>query len=430
MEGKKYSKVLVVSHNVFSSTSNMGKTMASFFHDWPKTKLAQLYFHTEVPNLDLCERYFRITDFDMVESILKFKKPGKELNVNDIKLNRKSSRVDDGIMADIYQMGRKRKPYMYLLRNCLWGTNNWKTLNLMKWIDDYNPEVLFYAATDYVFSIKIALSICKIRNIPMVVFIGDDYYFVNTHKRSLINWFNKKIYRSIFSSMFLYSTHVIAASDKMQKDYTKEFNKQVDAIMTPTKVNKIKIENQSDHIKISYIGNLGHERWKSLIEIGNCLKSIGHILDVYSGEKKIDVINQLNLKNGIRFHGEIDRDKVKDIINSSTLLIHVESMNEISREKTKYSMSTKIAESLGSGICLFAYGPNNVSSIEYLIENSAACTVTRKKDLLIKLQEIINSDQLRKKYIKSALKLANDRHNFETNVQLFHKLINRSSKKN
>lgn len=64
MEGKKYPKVLVVSHNVFSTTSNMGKTMVAFFNSWDRENIAQLYFHTEVPNSDICKKFFRITDFD------------------------------------------------------------------------------------------------------------------------------------------------------------------------------------------------------------------------------------------------------------------------------------------------------------------------------------------------------------------------------
>jgi glycosyltransferase involved in cell wall biosynthesis len=400
----------------------MGKTMAAFFNGWPSENISQIYFHTEVPNSDICKRYFRITDFDMVEAIFKFKKPGKVLNEKDIKLNTASSRVDNGIMAKIYRVGRKRKPYMYLIRNFLWETNNkWRTPNLIKWIDDYNPEVLFYAAGDYSFSIKIALNICKLKKIPMVVFIGDDYYFLNMYKFSLINWFVKKKFKAVFSNMFSYLSCFIAASDKMQREYSKEFNKCGYALMTPTKVSSI--VNSANQNKISYIGNLGYNRWKSLIEIGKCLKHMGQVLNIYSGENRKNVIEQLNLENGIIFHGAVSSSKVTEIINLSTILVHVESMDKINREKTRYSMSTKIADSLGSGVCIFAYGPEDVSSIDYLVQNDAACIVTRKEDLQNKLQEILNNEQLRKKYANNALQLAFKRHDLNNNTQLFYKIM-------
>lgn len=50
--------------------------MAAFFNDWERENIAQLYFYTEVPNSGICKKYFRITDFDMVYAIFKFKKPG------------------------------------------------------------------------------------------------------------------------------------------------------------------------------------------------------------------------------------------------------------------------------------------------------------------------------------------------------------------
>lgn len=357
----------------------------------------------------------------MVDAIFKFKKPGKALNENDIKLNTSSSRVDTGIVADIYRVGRKRKPYMYFLRNLLWSTNKWKTKKLVKWIGGFKPDVVFYTAGDYSFSIKIALEICKLKNIPMVVFFSDDYYFCNTQKGSLLNWFNRKIYKDEFLNMFSYLSYFIAASDKMQREYSKEFNKPGYELMTSTNVNSMM--SFSNNIKISYIGNMGLDRWKPLVEIGKCLKNMGQVLDVYSDENRKSVIEQLNAENGIKFHGVVPSSEVKEIIKSSTIIIHVESMDRINREKTRYSMSTKIAESLGSGVCLFAYGPEDVSSIEYLVKNDVACVVTDKYDLQGKLREILNCGELRAKYIKNALQLANKRHNFDINTQLFYKIV-------
>ena len=62
-----FPKVLVISHNVFSNTSNMGRTLKNFFIGWDKDSLAQLYLRSEIPTTNVCENYFRITDFDMLK---------------------------------------------------------------------------------------------------------------------------------------------------------------------------------------------------------------------------------------------------------------------------------------------------------------------------------------------------------------------------
>ena len=66
MGGNANPKVLVVSHNVFSSLSNMGKTLSVFFDDWDSDSIAQLYFHSEVPYSNICNHYFRVTDWTLL----------------------------------------------------------------------------------------------------------------------------------------------------------------------------------------------------------------------------------------------------------------------------------------------------------------------------------------------------------------------------
>lgn len=111
-------------------------------------------------------------------------------------------------------------------------------------------------------------------------------------------------------------------------------------------------------------------------------------------------------------------------MQDSTLLLHVEDMdNKMNIDRVKYSISTKIADSLASGTCLFAYGPAGVASIDYLKQNKAACVVTVKEKLEESLRELINNSDLRQSYINNALRLANERHNPEKNKRRFMEII-------
>ncbi len=64
-------RVLIVTVNPLSKTSNNGKTFASFFRGYPKEKLAQLFFHREAPSSDVCERYYRIGDEQFTRYVLR-----------------------------------------------------------------------------------------------------------------------------------------------------------------------------------------------------------------------------------------------------------------------------------------------------------------------------------------------------------------------
>jgi hypothetical protein len=426
---RKQPKVLVVSHNVFSTTSNMGKTLSAFFAGWDTDKLAQLYFHSEVPNSIICKNYYRITDFDLLKSVLKRQDVGDILRENDICENRANTRTDKGIKSDIYQYGRKRKPYMYCGRNLLWRFGKWHTPRLEEWIDQFDPQIIFFAAGDYIFSYEIVLSLAKLRNIPIVVYFCDDYYLIKRNTISPLYWINRYSFNRKFAETVGKSVAYLTISDQMNEAYFSAFNKKGHVMMTASNMLNIPNDKVSSSIKISYIGNLGFSRWKPLVQIGRVLNNIVYKeqtlhIDVYSSEKREEVLKHLKEDNGIQFRGFLDSNQVIEKMYESTLLLHVEDLdNKINKEKVKYSISTKIADSLASGTCLFAYGPAGVASIDYLKQNKAACVVTEKDKLEETLRDLINNADLRQSYINRALQLAYERHNPEKNTKYFAEII-------
>ena len=63
-------RVLIISNNSFSSVYNNGKTLEALFSSFPKDNLAQLYFHEgSVPDFSFCERYWKISEIDLIKSI-------------------------------------------------------------------------------------------------------------------------------------------------------------------------------------------------------------------------------------------------------------------------------------------------------------------------------------------------------------------------
>lgn len=422
MENNILPRVLIISHNALNNKTNMGKTISSFFYSWRKEDIAQLYLYSELPNTEICNKFFRITDFDIIRSILKFGKAG--CIVHEVENNNYSNSRESKLKQKIYNFGKAKKPYMYFVRNLIWATKKWDSHTLSKWIDDFNPDIVFFAAGDYTFSMNLAMNICKTKKLPLIVFYGDEYYFLkDNYNFSIFSYINRKKYSRVFKDIFRYLGGYITASDKMLEKYSGEFNKSGYAIMKSTEITKQFEARQKNQVKISYIGNLSLNRWKPLIEIGKILKTKKLLLDVYSSETRAIILSELTEENGIRFCGEISSNQVDKVIQSSTIIVHVESKDELYREKTMYSMSTKIAESLGSGICLFAYGPDDVSSIEYLVNNNAACVVTEKEELENQLFKILEEEELREKYIKNALNLAGRRHDFEQNSKIFQNMM-------
>ena len=89
-------------------------------------------------------------------------------------------------------------------------------------------------------------------------------------------------------------------------------------------------------------------------------------------------------------------------------------------------MSTKIADLLASGTCVFAYGPFKVASMEYLAVNSAAIAVTDKKELKGKLKDALFSGEIRKKTAENAKALAELNHSNQQVAKRIEEIISAS----
>ena len=161
--------ILVISHNVFSKTSNMGKTLTAYFGAFDEVKISQFYIHSEIPTDDsVCKDYYRVTDKEIIKSIFS-RKSGKVFKEKDIVKSASELRTDTGLTAAIYQKSRSRTPLIYLARNFLWRIGKWNTKKLNEWIDTVNPDAIFLASGDYSFIYRIALKIAEKRNIPLFV---------------------------------------------------------------------------------------------------------------------------------------------------------------------------------------------------------------------------------------------------------------------
>lgn len=412
-------KILVVSHNVMGGSTGMGKTLANMLAFVPRECMAQLYFHSEVPTKDVCTSYYRVTDPEMLASLGRRSAAGTVFNHDDVR-DARSSRVDAGATAKAYQLGRKRTSLVYVLRNTLWRLGRWDTPELDAWLRSFAPDVIFFAAGDYSFAYRIVHTIALRLGIPVVMWCADDYYLGHSLKglvhRSLMRRL-KRMDGEIAS--------IIAISDKMARDYTTLFHQPICVVRMPVEDNPYRIPF-AERRGIVYIGSLGVGRLKPLLELAREVRHAGACgfgaIDVYTSDKNEKTLAELSAAPGIRCHGQIDEDQVLRVLGTARYVLHVESFEAHFKERTRYSLSTKIGESLASGACLIAYGPSNIASIEYLSEHHAGIVLNEPRELCEVLVDEGNSAGVLSR-IENSLSLARDLHDATWNRELLRKAL-------
>lgn len=402
-------RVLIVSHNVFCQTTNMGKTMLSYFRDFHPDEVAQLYVHSEVPtDGTVCCSYYRMTDKEAVKSILRLKKYGTRFGKKDIQPRRDNCRTDTGVTRELYRMGGKRTALVYALRNAVWKLSRWDTPELWFWVDDFKPDAVFFVSGDYSFIYNIAARIADHVGKPLVTVCVDDYYFYNRNENSVLGRLVYRSYMKAVHKTMARSSMILTICEPMKKKYEQIFGKPCRVLHTSAVCREL--DFTSDAQSIAYIGNLEYQRHLQLVDMGRALLPLGRWIDVYSMEDDPEIVKLLVPENGIRFHGAISADRVMEVMSGCMAVIHTESFDQKMQNIVRFSISTKVAESLMYGPCLIAYGPEGVASIDYLRSSGAAYVLTSKENLAAGLERLVSDPQLRQTIVARARQVAAENH--------------------
>ena len=142
-------RILIISHTAFSNTESMGKTLSNYFCEFHPGDLAQFYIQPQKPSSSICQRYYRLTDKEAFLSIFGLRK-GTPFFADDLTKDGKS-KSPSGLVTSLYKKGRKRTPLIYFFRNAMWSLSNWNNKKLRNWIDNFNPDCVFFASGDYSF---------------------------------------------------------------------------------------------------------------------------------------------------------------------------------------------------------------------------------------------------------------------------------------
>lgn len=411
-------RVLIVSHNVFGKTNNMGKTLLSYFSGFRPEEIAQFYIHSEAPADDsVCWNYYRFTDKDALKSILPFRGYGTSFARGDIRTDAAGSGSASGIAEAAYQFGKKRTAGIFAARNLLWKLSRWDTKAFWNWVDDFGPDVIFFASGDYSFAYDIALAAADHTGKPLVVLCVDDFYLYNRNENTALGRLAHRMFMKTVRRTMARASELYVISDSMKREYEKLFGKNCRVLHTPAEEKEAPSRMPG---QISYIGNLGLKRYQQLVRMGRALKELAdadcpRMIDVYSGERSPEILKTLTEENGIRFHGMISAEEVLEVMGRSMAVIHTEAFDADTVPIVRFSVSTKIAESLMYGPCLIAFGPAGIASMDYLKENDAAFVINDPDKLRDSLRQVLTDNALRQRIVENARGLARKNHNAEIN---------------
>ena len=418
-------KMLIVSNNPLSKTNNNGKTIASFIKKIPNTNIQQLYFNGEKPSIKGYS-YFQLSDYDILKGFFSSKKRGNIYNSDY-----DNSQCYD---TDNYKkyISVKKNTISRIIREFLW-LGHWKSNHFIAWLDEFKPDIVFFVAGDSGFAYNIVKFIVNRYNARLISYITDDYIMPRRNE-SFIDNIRRRYIRKKMLHCINRSNEYFTISDLMKKTYYKLTDKQSYLLMNITPSLSLPNEeiNKEDNNSITFIytGSLYYNRNKIIGLVADAAIKYNKTLSLKSKPIKIKVYSNENLNDEDKkiftrdkcceFCGSLNVDELKIELNKADILLFVESFDIEMSEKTKYSLSTKVPEYMSVGKPIFAVGPSEIGSIDYLRDVSF-CAFSEEK-IYDKMTDMLSSKLEMKKKAAMAKEKFKMNHNVEQQENLFMKI--------
>lgn len=428
-------RLLIVGTVPFNNQST-SRAFDSYFHGWNKDCIAQIFSNSKNPVKGHCGTLYQITDRRMLN-----RWQGKRIETGRIfyydELEYDINKQEDcttGAVKVLKKYGELNKTSLtHLARKILWRKRFWCTEKLNQWLDAFDPECVFLSFSDDFFIPEIAMYVADRYQIPIISSIGDDYYFNYKFTLNPLYHLYKLNYRKTIRKVFEHEGSAIYIGDKIRDKYNSEFNLEGETVYLTSSIQKRDFRPINvNEPQICYFGNLHIGRNKSIVDIADEIRKINehYMIDVYSGETDISLTGMLEKHSNIRFHGTIPYTEVQKKTAECDILLVVEGFKKKDVDISRYSLSTKVADSLSAGVQVLAYGSLECGAIEYLKQVDCATVCTHKNDIKNYVEQLIFDVEKQRRLYKKSAEIVERNHRLKKSIIGFQNIVEREVIKN
>lgn len=384
-------------------------------------------FIYEIPDSNICSRYFSISESKVLKSILKRKiKTGNEVKANTV--------VTDDTLSEhnerYAKFTKKRRYSMLLARELVWKLGKWKTKELDEFLDSFKPDIILHSMEGYIHLNRIVDYAIKRTGAKAIGYIWDDNF---TYKQQ--SNLGYKIYRfyqrKSLKRLAKKTDAFFAISDKTKRE-ADEFFKINSVVLTKplSSIPNVSYGEIKKPIKMLYTGNLFIGRDRSLLRLVDAIKRLGlensFEIDAYTNTHLKDKIKASLECDFCRVHPPIPQKEVLEKQKEADVLLFLEDIDGKDANVARLSFSTKTTDYLSSGRCIFAIGNGDIAPIEYLRENKSAIVASSDSELEMSLKEIASNSSILIDYAKASAELGIKNHSKEMIEKTFDNTLNKA----
>lgn len=418
IENKGLPKVLVCFVMPWNDNGSQ-HSLAEIFSRWDKDKLALVYARAELPNTQYCDRFFRINENAMVKSVF-----NRKVKTSSVVHNSDKAVID----SEAQELEKEKKRYrntskrrnwfMVYARELVWKFGKWKTAELKKFIDDFDPDIVFIPLDSKVYMTRIGRFVAQYTKKPVVCYVTDDTVTFKYAFAQPVDLFRKNISVRNNARLIKGSEKVFVMAPKAKAELDELYGVDCSILTKPVDFSGLSFEEKSVNkpLKMIYTGLLSIGREKSLCQIAKAVARINKNgekirFEIYSSDTPKRRNRKVLSSGGVHFCGNVSREAVNKLQKEADITVFAESLSYYYKSKARLSFSTKLTDYFASSSCIFALGLEDIAPMEYLKSNDAALTVNRYEDIEEKLRLLCDNPELVREYGRKAFDCGRKNHN-------------------
>lgn len=385
MENVKQPRILILCTQPYHPMCQ-SRSLDSYFHSFPRDQLCQVFSDARTPIKGLCASLYQITDYQL---LCRWKKRnttvGRIYYYDDLP----KESINEKRHLDKAKKWKGDGLYRFV-RKLLWKKRFWNTQEFQKWICNVaKPDAIFLCFSPDFFFFEICEEIRKITKAKLLLSITDDLVFNRHFSLSPFYWLYRQAYERKAKQTIKQSDACFFVSNKIKKFYEANLGSKGYVQYIATNLPKPGEIKSPSNIRVArYLGMIESGRYESLCEVAEAFKLAGMdtVLEVYT-PSYVEVVNKTRPDNLI-LKKPISYEKTLEAMRESDLLVMVEGMRKKDQKTVAYSLSTKVADSLGSGKLVLAYGGENTGLLSFVKEKNACLYATDFNGLVSVLKNV------------------------------------------
>lgn len=381
---------------------------------------AQIYCSPGMPYNQICDRYFQITDAQMVRSLYTGKSAGSVVYKPETSVAIEKSKLNaqrQGGYKWLKRLSLYAHTPMMMIRDAIWKWGRYDKKALHDFINDFSPDIVYCPRFFSPKLMRLEKIVSKMTDAPFVAFTADNEASLNCYSWSPLFWLRRlAIHYSFKKHVGLYR-HYFMFSEDQAHEYHQQYGLPTSCLYKcGSFADKFEPKSVNKPIRMIYAGRLYCNRWKTLAAIGEALEKLNQdeervMLDVYTADvltrKQKKVLGQFK---HLHVHSPITSSQLTEEYKKADIALHVESFDKEFRLATRYSFSTKIIDLMASSCAIMAICWEKHAGYQYLKKHDAALCVSDYEGIFPILQRISEQPSLIQEYAEKAWRCGKENH--------------------